>query len=67
LTDHDDVLVLVCPDEACRHLEGNKRALKSVERAKSLLRAVGGDENRIHVQQISHAMPQALREQLAEL
>lgn len=67
LNDHENVLVLVCIDEACRHEEGNKRAMKQVERAKSLLRAAGMDDGRVQVQQLSAAMPMSILECFAQV
>lgn len=66
LKDFDRVLVAVCMDKACRHFEGNKRALRSVERAKEMLRASGLDENRMAYIQLSHAMPAVLSEYIKQ-
>jgi Pyruvate/2-oxoacid:ferredoxin oxidoreductase delta subunit/coenzyme F420-reducing hydrogenase delta subunit len=62
LKDFDKVLVAVCMDNACRHMEGNKRALRNVQRAKEILKASGLDENRINYLQVSHAMSEVLNE-----
>ena len=43
----DAVVVLVCPDGACRHIEGNKRAHKRVAWTKQLLQEIGIDERRL--------------------
>lgn len=60
LNEHESVLVLVCMDEACRHEEGNKRAVKQVEKAKNLLRSAGLDDKRVQMVQLSHAMPRRI-------
>jgi F420-non-reducing hydrogenase iron-sulfur subunit len=45
----DAVLVLVCPAGACRHLDGNIRAAKRVERMKKLLDEIGIDGRRLNL------------------
>lgn len=62
----DKVLVAVCTDEACRHFEGNKRARRSVENAKKLLKDLGMDENRVDYVGVSHAMTGVLRDYIIE-
>ena len=37
------VVVLVCPDDQCRHVEGSLRARKRVERTKQILEEIGMD------------------------
>jgi F420-non-reducing hydrogenase iron-sulfur subunit len=43
----DAVIVLVCPDGACRYLEGNIRAQKRVNWVKGLLKEIDFDSRRI--------------------
>ena len=43
------VLVMGCQEGACQHLTGNTRAKQRVEYAKSLLKEVGIDEDRIRM------------------
>jgi F420-non-reducing hydrogenase iron-sulfur subunit len=43
----DAVAVLVCPQGACRHLDGNLRAAKRVERTQKLLDEAGIDGRRL--------------------
>ncbi|MBN1190048.1 MAG: hydrogenase iron-sulfur subunit [Dehalococcoidales bacterium] len=45
----DAVLVLVCPPGLCRHLDGNVRAAKRVERVKKLLDEIGIDGRRLNL------------------
>ncbi len=48
----DAVLVLVCPEGLCRHLDGNIRAAKRVERMKKLLDEIGIDGRRLNLYNI---------------
>ncbi|PIP36053.1 MAG: hypothetical protein COS92_05915 [Desulfobacterales bacterium CG07_land_8_20_14_0_80_52_14] len=43
----DAVTVWVCPEGKCRHVEGNLRARKRVERVKALLEAIGFNGRRL--------------------
>jgi|WetSurMetagenome_2_1015567.scaffolds.fasta_scaffold214487_2 F420-non-reducing hydrogenase iron-sulfur subunit len=45
----DAVVVLVCPQGLCRHLDGNTRAAKRVERMKKLLDEIGIDGRRLNL------------------
>ena len=45
----DAVLVLVCPEDACRYAEGSKRARKRVEYVKTILDDIGLDGNRLNI------------------
>jgi F420-non-reducing hydrogenase iron-sulfur subunit len=45
----DAVVVLVCPERQCRHLEGNIRAKKRVERLKNLLDEIDFDSRRLSI------------------
>ncbi|MFP3870249.1 MAG: hydrogenase iron-sulfur subunit [Syntrophobacteria bacterium] len=45
----DAVVVLVCPDGECRHVDGNKRTRNRVERVKSLLDEIGLDGRRLSI------------------
>lgn len=49
----DAVVVLVCPEEQCRHLEGNLRAKKRVEWVKNLLDEIGLDSRRLSIFNVS--------------
>ena len=48
-TGADAVVVLVCPERQCRHLEGNIRAKKRVERLKNLLDEIDFDSRRLSI------------------
>jgi F420-non-reducing hydrogenase iron-sulfur subunit len=43
----DEVFVITCPIGACRYLEGNKRVIKRVERAKGIIESIGLEKERI--------------------
>jgi coenzyme F420-reducing hydrogenase delta subunit len=50
----DAVIVFVCPEGACRYLEGNIRAKKRINRVKNLLDEIGLDGRRLSLCNISH-------------
>jgi len=60
------VLVAVCMDDACKHLEGNKRAKRQVLKAQQLLKSIAMDPGRIEYVQLSHAMPRVMAETVIE-
>ena len=45
----DAAYVITCPEGACRYFEGNKRAKKRVERARSLIESIGLEGDRIDI------------------
>ena len=49
----DAVAVLVCPEGACRHTEGNIRAKKRVDWVKNLLDKIGLDGKRLSIHNIA--------------
>ncbi len=48
-TGADAVVVLVCPEEQCRHIQGSIRARKRVERVQSLLDEIGLSGRRLSI------------------
>jgi F420-non-reducing hydrogenase iron-sulfur subunit len=50
----DAVVVLVCPEGACRFLQGNIRAAKRVARVKKILDEIGLDGRRLNIYNIPH-------------
>ena len=50
----DAVLVIVCPQGACKYLQGNLRASKRVDRVKKMLDEIGLDGRRINLFNIPH-------------
>lgn len=45
----DAAYVVTCPAGACKYFEGNNRALKRVERAKSLIKDIGLEPERLGI------------------
>lgn len=58
----DAVVVLVCPESACRHVEGSIRARKRVDRVKKLLDEIGLGGSRLTIHNISPDDETAFRE-----
>jgi F420-non-reducing hydrogenase iron-sulfur subunit len=50
----DAVMLLVCPEGACRYLQGNLRTAKRVARVKKLLDEIGIDGRRLSLYNITH-------------
>jgi len=59
---YSKVLAVVCPDGACRHFDGNKRACTQTERFRDLLVAAGLSADKMRYAQVSVGMPKALEE-----
>jgi F420-non-reducing hydrogenase iron-sulfur subunit len=51
----DAVVVLVCPENSCRYLQGNQRTAKRVARVKKLLDEIGIDGKRLNLYNIPHS------------
>ena len=49
----DAVVVLVCPEPACRYAQGNIRAKKRVQWVKNLLDEIGIDGKRLSLHNVS--------------
>ena len=64
---YDKIMSVVCPDEACRHFNGNKRACAQVKRLQSMLDAAGLTPERLKTKQVSHAMPVVMQDELKGL
>ena len=67
----DAVVVLACPEGQCRHVDGNMRAKKRVERVKNLLDEIGLDGRRLALFNVSPedeaAAVQIIRKTLLDL
>lgn len=61
LKTYDRAIVAVCPDGACKHFEGNRRAHLQVDKIKKELASIDIDPQRIIFIQLSHAMPTVLQ------
>ena len=49
----DAVIVLACPEQSCRYLQGNLRARKRVERVKKLLDEAGLDGGKLNIYNVN--------------
>jgi coenzyme F420-reducing hydrogenase delta subunit len=68
-TGADGVVVLTCEIDACRHLEGNKRAKRRVQAVDSLLDEIGMGRGRIAVLEVKeggHERTMALLREFSE-
>ncbi len=67
----DAVLVMVCPQGACRYLQGNLRTAKRVTRVKQLMDEIGLDGRRLNLYNITHGdqlkANQIIQQTLAEI
>ncbi|MFC1868106.1 hydrogenase iron-sulfur subunit [Thermodesulfobacteriota bacterium] len=45
----DAAYVITCPEGACRYFEGNRRAKKRVERARSIIESIGLEKERLGI------------------
>ena len=53
----DAAYVVTCPEGMCRYFEGNRRARKRVEQARSIIRSIGLEEERVGI--VIHSGEQA--------
>ena len=58
------VLVAVCVDGACRHIDGGERACKQVERTAAALARAELRGKKVKCVKVSHAMPEILKENI---
>ena len=58
------VMAVACPDDACRHFDGSRRACAQVSRLRDFLTAAGLSADKVRFAQISQAMPKILHEEL---
>ena len=63
---YNNVMAVVCPDDACRHFDGNKRACAQADRLTDMLSAAGLSPEKIRYSKASHAMPGVLRDELKD-
>jgi coenzyme F420-reducing hydrogenase delta subunit len=62
----DGVLVLVCPEDQCRYVEGSIRARKRVEWVQNMLDEIGLDGRRLSIKNISSGNEAAIDEIIQE-
>ncbi len=58
----DAAYVITCPEGACRYFEGNRRAKKRVDWAKSIITAIGLEAERLGIIVRSSDVPKRLKE-----
>jgi F420-non-reducing hydrogenase iron-sulfur subunit len=63
----DAAYIVTCPEGACRYFEGNLRAKKRVEKAKSIIESIGLERKRIDVIVGSVKDTKTLGEQVSEI
>jgi F420-non-reducing hydrogenase iron-sulfur subunit len=56
----DAAFVIACPEGACRHFEGNRRAVKRVERTRAILQSIGLEGERVDILIQSKERPMTL-------
>ena len=63
----DAAYIVTCPEGACRYFEGNLRAKKRVERAKSIIESIGLEKERIDIKVGSIKDPKTLAAQVSDI
>ncbi|MBN2420297.1 MAG: hydrogenase iron-sulfur subunit [Deltaproteobacteria bacterium] len=63
----DAAYILTCPEGACRYFEGNIRAKKRVEKARSIIESIGLERERIGIIMGSAKEPKTLEDQVSEI
>jgi coenzyme F420-reducing hydrogenase delta subunit len=63
----DAAYVVTCPEGFCRYFEGNRRAVKRVEKTKSILRSIGLEEDRVGIVMGQQEDPKSLSKHAEEL
>ena len=62
LATYGKALVAVCIDDACRHMDGGRRACRQAERTAAMLEKSGLEGKKVKCVKVSHAMPKVLEE-----
>ncbi|MCL2492426.1 MAG: hydrogenase iron-sulfur subunit [Clostridiales bacterium] len=65
--DYETVIVACCVEDACRHMDGDKRACKQTGRVANLLNKAGLGGKHAHVIHTSLAMKDVMKEQLTHI
>ena len=63
----DAAYIVTCPEGACRYFEGNLRAKKRVEKAKSIIESIGLESERIGIIVGSAKDPRPLKDHVSEI
>ena len=64
---YDILIIACCVGDACRHMDGDKRACKQAERAAVLFEKAGLPGKRAEVIKVSHAMENVMRDNLLSI
>ena len=64
---YEKLIIACCMGDACRHMDGDKRACKHSERASALLVKAGLEEKRVEVIKVSHTMKNILRDRIINI
>ena len=64
LCEYEKIMAVVCPDDACLHFDGNKRACACVKRLSKMLETAGLTTDRIRIVQVSALMPKVMQEEI---
>ncbi len=67
LSSYGNVIVACCMDDACRHINGDKRACKQVERTAEMLKKAGVNGKKLNVIKASHAMKNVLKDKILNI
>ncbi|MCL2111304.1 MAG: hydrogenase iron-sulfur subunit [Clostridiales bacterium] len=65
--DYDTIIIACCIEDACRHMDGDRRACKQAERATELFQKASIDGKRAIVIQASHAMENVMKDKLLSI
>lgn len=60
----DAAFIITCPEGSCRYFEGNIRAIKRVEMARTIIETIGLEKERIGIITGSRTEPKTLEEQV---
>lgn len=63
----DIAYVITCPEGACRYYEGNKRAIKRVERTKTIIAGIGLEPERVGIIVGSKDNPKSLAQLVEDI
>ena len=63
----DAAYVITCPEGACRYFEGNSRAVKRVERTRTIIASIGLEQDRVGIVMGSKDNPRSLADLAVEI
>ena len=65
--DYETVIVACCVEDACRHMDGEKRACRQVRRAAELLQKAGLAKKRVEIINVSHEMKNLMKDKILNI